>query len=503
MAYAEKRGKHWRVRYKRPDGDWHSESAFETKESALNWGRDQETDIRRNEWRDPRGGEISLKDWIDKWRPAQDLEPRTEDRYDYLINAHLLPEFGDRTLSSFTSPEEIAAWERKITTRRKRNSAGRYAQRTAQDARSLLSTILGDAAVRGLIAANVAARRRGRGRKSRRSAQRRRTPRRIWASALQVLLIAERAAVLSGQDDDFVLIVTKGWTGVRWGEVIGLERPWFRLSTLEVDWQLSELGGRFTKTQPKDDSIRPVDLPPFLADLLSRHVQARPDGRCRCPRNDCGGAGQYLFLGPDRGHYRRSAYNRRVWHPAVDGAYPAQNGKAPRTARPVLVDASPLADLPPAAAQHPGRLLLPPWPCAIPGQNWAPPRGRGRTRFDLDESTALASWLPVKPGLVPHGLRHSHETWMIEDGIPEVLRHDRLGHQMQGIQATYSHVSQSMRERLKQALQRRWETALDERITMCPRSPVATLDELLTSRRLRRGDTISQISPIKGETLSP
>jgi hypothetical protein len=46
MAYAEKRGAYWRVRDKRPDGCWDSDSGFETKESALNWGRDQETDIR-------------------------------------------------------------------------------------------------------------------------------------------------------------------------------------------------------------------------------------------------------------------------------------------------------------------------------------------------------------------------------------------------------------------------------------------------------------------------
>jgi hypothetical protein len=104
---------------------------------------------------------------------------------------------------------------------------------------------------------------------------------------------------------------------------------------------------------------------------------------------------------------------------------------------------------------------------------------------------------------VPHGLRHSHQTWMIEDGIPEVLRHDRLGHQMKGIQATYSHVSPPMREELRRALQHRWETALDERIAMCPHSPVALLDELLTSRWQRRRGTISQISPTTGETPLP
>jgi hypothetical protein len=158
---------------------------------------------------------------------------------------------------------------------------------------------------------------------------------------------------------------------------------------------------------------------------------------------------------------------------------------------------------PPAAAQQPGRPLLPPWPRAVPGQDWAPSRGHGRTRFDPDENLALASWLPVKPGLVPHGLRHGHETWMIEDGIPEVLRHDRLGHQMQGIQATYAHVSQPMRDELKRALQWRWETALDQRGRMCPRSPVALLDELLPPACKGKEEAPSPKYPNMGETLSP
>jgi hypothetical protein len=141
---------------------------------------------------DPRGGEITLAEWIAEWRPAQDLQPRTEDHYDYLIRAHLLPEFGDRPLSTLTSPEEIAAWEKQTTARRKQATPGRYSQRTAQDARALLATILGDAAARGLIAVNAAARRRGRGRKARRAALRRRTAERKWATPLEVLHIAER-----------------------------------------------------------------------------------------------------------------------------------------------------------------------------------------------------------------------------------------------------------------------------------------------------------------------
>jgi hypothetical protein len=40
----------------------------------------------------------------------------------------------------------------------------------------------------------------------------------------------------------------------------------------------------------------------------------------------------------------------------------------------------------------------------------------------------LACWLPVRDGMTPYGLRHSRKTWMAEDGIPEILAEQRLGH---------------------------------------------------------------------------
>ena len=37
-------------------------------------------------------------------------------------------------------------------------------------------------------------------------------------------------------------------------------------------------------------------------------------------------------------------------------------------------------------------------------------------------------WAPLSPGLKFRGLRHRHKAWLIEDGIPEVLQHQRSGH---------------------------------------------------------------------------
>jgi hypothetical protein len=68
-------------------------------------------------------------------------------------------------------------------------------RRTARDARSLLHTILGDAASARppLIPFNPAARPRNRGRRTGRRLDR--SPQRAWATPLEVLLAAERAAL--------------------------------------------------------------------------------------------------------------------------------------------------------------------------------------------------------------------------------------------------------------------------------------------------------------------
>ena len=40
---------------------------------------------------------------------------------------------------------------------------------------------------------------------------------------LQALCLAERCALLSGRDIDFVMNVFAAWTGVRWGELLAVE----------------------------------------------------------------------------------------------------------------------------------------------------------------------------------------------------------------------------------------------------------------------------------------
>jgi hypothetical protein len=317
------------------------------------------------------------------------------------------------------------------------------------------------------------------------------------------------------------MLITIAYTGMRWGETVGLEREFLQPTLINVEWQLRELNGKFYRLPPKDDSYRslnweprvPVDLPPFLAAMLASQARSVTGRNCKCVSSH-EGSGRYLFTGPDGGHHRRSDYARRVFRPAADGRYLPEKSKPGKL---VIVDAATWPGLPVAA-----------WPAALPDTPFEPPSGRGTPRLINTNDTgrcpacersfkrrtdggliaheasrqkaqeqcpgslgppaedpALSAWLPVKARLIPHGLRHSHKTWMVEDGIPEILAELRLGHEVPGMRGLYSHVSQRMREDLKQALQARWEESLNERASRSPTSLVPALDNLLAPIRDR------------------
>lgn len=513
MAYAEKRGKGWRARWRGLDGTLESKPGFASRKAAERYAQDQEAAIRGGTYTDPKAGQIGLTDWINRWYPTLDLELNTLSTYRYTIEVHILPAFGNRKLASVSS-EEVAVWEKGIL-------AQGYARKTAREARSLLATILSDAMQR-YLQQNPAAHRRGKGRKGQGRIERAERAAMAWATPLQTLLLAERCSALSGSDTDFVMVVTMAYTGMRWSEALGLQPPCLRGDTLDIDWKLYELRARFYRGRPKDGSIRSVDLPPFLAELLDRYVAQTGRRTCTCHNPEppwCQG-GNFVFLGTGSGHFRRSNYSTRIVRPAADGWYPERKGPQPRPAAPVLAD---LREAWPGAVK-------PPWPSAVPGEPYEPPSGRGvprlagkegwdrcsacghtiRLRADgligshkiagtlcagtqgaPAEPMALASWLPICSGLTPHGLRHGHQTWLDDLGIRYVLQSERMGHEVPGMRGVYSHVTTGMRAELTAGLQELWEQSLQERARLAPSSAVAALDELLAEQRQPVAETRS------------
>jgi integrase len=443
LGYGEKRGKRWRARYERPDGTIGSASCdeagnpFLTKRAAKDWADDQEAAIRRGTWHDPRAGEIKLAEWADQWWQGLNLAPSTMRNYRRHLDGHIIPEFGSRALGEIFRTD-IDSWDKCL------RAAGTPAS-TVRTWRGTLHTLLEDALADGLIRANPAAKRRGKGRRTGRYAGR--GPEKVITDPLGALLIAERAAILAGRDDEFVAVILGFYTGMRWGEVVGLETAYVRPGLIRVEWQLYELEGEgLIKCRPKDDSHRDVDVPDWLWKLVTGHIARIAPRPCACHGYT------YVFrgrkaAGRDRGqgaHWRRSGFGDWVFEPAVSGWYPK---KSPQPRRPVPLAADP----------WPGRPL------------------RGRN----NQGRAEMCWLPIADGMTPHGWRHAHKSHMGELRIPEVLSHDRLGHKMGGIAGVYSHVTPAMRAELMNALTGCWERSLEARAAMNPHSPVPVLDALL------------------------
>jgi hypothetical protein len=117
---------------------------------------------------------------------------------------------------------------------------------------------------------------------------------------------------------------------------------------------------------------------------------------------------------------------------------------------------------------------------------------------------ALASWLPVRPGLTPHGLHHGHQTWLDDFGIRCVLQYERIGHEVPGMRGVCSHITLGMRAAVKTGLQELWEESLRQRAQMAPTSALAVLDRQLAPQRepIREADTAkigSQTAPKIGQ----
>ncbi|SMF70358.1 Transcriptional regulators [Streptomyces sp. Amel2xC10] len=188
------------------------------------------------------------------------------------IEEHLLPNFEDKALAGILRTD-VDLWQ-------KRESAV-YAASSVRTWRATLHVIFEDAIDEGLITTNPAARRRGRGMRAGRS--RGRGPEKVITDALGILLTAERAALLSGRDDEFVAVVLKGYTGMRWGEIVGLETEFARPTSIRVEWQLYELDtGEFVRCPPKDDSYRTIDAMDWLSALVANHVARTKLAPCPC-----------------------------------------------------------------------------------------------------------------------------------------------------------------------------------------------------------------------------
>lgn len=289
MAWVEKHGDGFRVRYRLPDGALYSETGFPTRDAAENRAADVESDQRRDQFADPRLARTTVGDWVQQWSDAHDVSAGTWAKYDSHLRNHILPRFAEAALGD-VKRIVVKGWVKTLRRSLAESSVG--------DVVTLLSMILGEAVEEELIGSNPCLRLR---------VNVGDRPERPHASPDEIDALAARVS-----RSNAVLITTAAYTGMRWGELTGLQWSRTNLDTGEITIDpevgaLHEIKGVLQLGPPKTPaSIRTVYLPEFLVVALIELRRRNPTA-------------QFAFTGTDGGLHRRSNFRRRVWLPALAG----------------------------------------------------------------------------------------------------------------------------------------------------------------------------------------
>ncbi|MGC7097676.1 integrase [Amycolatopsis lurida] len=129
--------------------------------------------------------------------------------------------------------------------------------------------------------------------------------------------------------------------------------------------------------------------------------------------------------------------------------------------------------------------------CTPEGKPWRRSNFRNRHWRPVWDGTESSEYgdRQVAPAILPeftfHEGRHSHATWLIEDGIPEVARRARLGQKMKGMARVYDHITPEMERMVIQALETRW---------------LASLNALNAAERTKLGEWFPHLKQTRPET---
>lgn len=398
MAFAEKRGKgkdgriHYRGRYKLPNGRYGSVSRddegkpFYTKRSAQDYAHGLEVDVQRRTFINPRDGRITVEEWATSWLEAIDVAPLTLKEYKFRLKNQILPEWGTIAIGDL-SPLALAAWEKRLRRQLSKNSV--------DGIRSTFRTMLDDAVIEKIRADNPLPSRKS-GRRGRYKPKTKNE--KVIATPRQALLIARNGLIMR-ELNEYALVLTAAYTGLRIGEIAGLHRDQVSLvhngegPRIHSEQQSQYVDGEFTEIDNKYGSARGLIIPKFLAELLQKLMDLRPKS-------------SWVFTAPKGGRLLHGG----DWY--TDTFNPMVEGRAPRG---VVRGAK-----------------------ARPG---------------------LRPVLGVS-GLTPHGLRHSHKAWLDEGNLPRVAVEARMGHEIPGVEGIYSHVTLAMELAIADHLQLLWEKSL-------------------------------------------
>jgi len=262
MASVRKRGKFYSARWRSFEGQTLEKGGFLSKKDAQLFANEQELLERKRKNTKPSDLKMTLEQFvIDVWRHTLDVEEDTRDGYEWSLNKHILPAFGDWKMSEI-KPADIEAWSVRLKALGPNGKKG-LGDKTVERHENLLASILKKAMENGYIHSTPFAMLKRKKAKSKRK-----------IVPLDPALVAKIAA---DYRERFRLIVWLCFfTGLRPSEALGL--TWDRLDlekgTILVDRQLSRRADKIFSNKLKTSaSYREIAFAPQLQQLVKEHKE--------------------------------------------------------------------------------------------------------------------------------------------------------------------------------------------------------------------------------------
>ncbi|MFF7022953.1 tyrosine-type recombinase/integrase [Streptomyces klenkii] len=402
MPHIEWRGGTCRVKWW--TGEYHangrkryeSQGGFTDEDVALDHGRDKEYEVRHGLNVTRRDGEVSMPQWLDQWIESLDLGPLTERNYKSAIRVHIRPYFKDMTVGE-VNLLHVRAFYKHL------NQV--LSPASTLPIKMVFRLVMDDAVAVGLRRVTPVERTRRRGRYKKKPLEKK-----VQMPISAVDRLALNAQTLWGFQG-YVFFWTMAFTGMRPAELYALQR-----SYCHPAWPASD-----PDPERRDESIaRYAGTVPMPAIRVQQQVQYVDS--------------ELTFLPPKYESYRTlvipdflaGLLEKLLVSHDYDWVFPARMG---------------------------GCL--------------------GRLDFDSDYWREIADGAverggrkprPAVPEVHPFAgkrlylIRHGAKEWLDEDGHSRAAVEGRMGHELQGVERTYSNVTPAMEAAIRERLQQRWET---------------------------------------------
>jgi hypothetical protein len=371
--------------------------AFQDENEAYTFGLDREYDVRHGTHIRRADANTLMRDYCWAWFDALDLRPKSTVSYKAIINAVIVPFWGDRAVGDITS-FEYEAWKKQIR--------ARYSETYAGQVLMVFGMLMDDAATRHGLRKTSPVVRSGRRGKFQKKVREKKRPLEMEA----LYRLACNAYTVWGYTG-WAYMWTLGFTGMRPpGEMFGLRREFASpnwpasdpdpdrreealeryagnnpLHALRVQYQRQWVDGRKASVAPKYDSYRTLVVPPFLHEMHSVLLASHDS--------------PWVFTSHKGDELLGCSFEKDYWWPVRDGS-PERTGRYVR------------------------------------------PKIEG-----VEEFTGKRIYL----------LRHGHKEWLDEDGHSVIAVETRMGHEVAGVQGLYSNLTPAMERRIAESLQERWE----------------------------------------------